>query len=208
MGGNGRAKPLVGARDHPPAKSLLRESRQVLALVVGEGRFPFLLLFRKGDPGLDAVDVVALAARTFKPFAMGDPAPGGHPVDFPRADGLLGGQAVSMHDLAGEKVGDGGQANVGVRQDVHALRTSSRQLERPHAVEEDERADHAALRPGQKAPHVKTSKASLTLRNDKLKHGPILPRMFRAFPPRGTGRRNRQGSFGLFELPLCLCEQS
>ena len=62
----------------------------------------FFVLLRQGDPGLDAVYPVALAARAFEALRVRDTAPSGHPVDFARPNGLLGADTVAVHDLAFE----------------------------------------------------------------------------------------------------------
>jgi hypothetical protein len=59
-----------------------------------------------------------------------------------------------MHDAAVEQIGDGGQANMRMRADVHAL--AGDELHRPEMIEEDEGPDHLALAVRQRAPHFKS----------------------------------------------------
>ena len=57
-----------------------------------------------------------------------------------------------MLELAAEEVGDGREADMGMRADVDAL--AGDELGRPHLVEEDERPDHLALRRGKRATNL------------------------------------------------------
>jgi len=50
----------------------------------------------------------------------------------------LGAQTVAVHDLAVEQIGDGGEADMGVRAYVHLARDAGRQFHRPEMIEEDE----------------------------------------------------------------------
>ena len=58
-----------------------------------------------------------------------------------------------MHDFTVQQVGHGGQANVRVR--AHIQATAFGEPVRPHFVEENKRADHAALLAGQGAANDK-----------------------------------------------------
>ena len=85
---------------------------------------------------------------------MGDAAAGGHQVhgaglDFP--DIAL---AVAVHDAAVKQIGDGGEPDMRMRANVHAL--AGHELHRPEMVEEDEGADHLPLAVRQRAPHLET----------------------------------------------------
>src|SRR5688572_15576341 len=128
------------------------------------------MLLRQGDPGLDTVHAAPLAAGALEALGMRDAASGDHPVDRARLDRLLGADAVAVHDLAFEKVGERGEADVGVRAHVHRARDARREVHRPHAVEEHERADHAALREGQHAPHFEAAKVAAPLLDHQVDH--------------------------------------
>ena len=64
-----------------------------------------------------------------------------------------------MLELAAIEIGDGGEADMGMRAHVDAL--SGEELGRPHLVEEDERPDHlpAAARAGRGAPRSRRDRA-------------------------------------------------
>ena len=81
---------------------------QVGAGMVGEGGVGLLGAGGQRDPGLDAVQAVALGARLLEALAVRDAAPRRHPVHLVRADRLLRADAVAVHDLAVEQVGRGG----------------------------------------------------------------------------------------------------
>ena len=75
-----------------------------------------------------------------------------------------------MQDLAFEKVGDGGKADVRVRAHVESL--PRRQRHRPHLVEEHIRADGALLRRGQDAAHLEAVAEVARARNEqRFEHG-------------------------------------
>ena len=85
---------------------------------------------------------------------MRDAAAGGHQVhraglDFP--DIAL---AVAVHDAAVEQIGDGGEPDMRMRANVHAL--AGHELHRPEMVEEDEGADHLPLAMRQRAAHLES----------------------------------------------------
>src|SRR5213078_2035324 len=74
---------------------------------------------------------------------MDDATSRGHQVDRARRDHGVATNAVAMFDGAFEQVSDGGEVDVRVRADVHALARG--QTRRPELVDEDERPDHRPL---------------------------------------------------------------
>ena len=82
---------------------------------------------------------------------MDDAAAGSHPVHRAGPDRHGGAEAVAVHDLAVEQVGDGGEPDMRVRAHVEAV--AGTEFGRAHMIEEDERADHARLRRRQRAAH-------------------------------------------------------
>ena len=97
--------------------------RAVGAVVVGDvgdfGRFDFLIVggghFERGreiGPELEAVHAAGLVA--FGHFLVDDAAAGGHPLDVAGVDGAVVAHAVAVFDVAGEDVGDGFDAAMGV----------------------------------------------------------------------------------------------
>jgi hypothetical protein len=120
--------------------------------VVLERRRDLLERTRQRDPQLQAVQArprLALGGR--RALGVHNPTTGGHPVDGARSDGLLRAQAVAVEDLAFEQVRHRRQVDVRVWPHVHA--GPGRQPDRPHVVEEDERADHPPRRRREQPPH-------------------------------------------------------
>jgi hypothetical protein len=104
------------------------------------------------DPDLDALQALrAPACLGIGAFGVDDAAAGRHPVDVAGRDRLDEAEAVAMDDFTREEIGDGGEADMRVRANVDAA--AGRELDRAELVEEDERADHAALRRRQHALH-------------------------------------------------------
>src|SRR3546814_7062361 len=66
----------------------------------------FLTFVRQRYPGLDAVHRTAVGPQLLEALGMGDTPARGHPVDLAGPDRLFGADAVAMHDLAIEQVGD------------------------------------------------------------------------------------------------------
>src|ERR1017187_1547051 len=99
-----------------------------------ERRLDLLIRVRQSDPGLNAVQMIALAPRLFEAFGMGDAAPRGHPIYFARYNGLFRSQTVAMHDLAIEQIGDGGKPDMGVGPHIDAAWNSGREVRRPHVI--------------------------------------------------------------------------
>jgi len=60
-----------------------------------------------------------------------------------------------MHDLAGEQIGDGRQADMRMR--PHVETKAGAELGRTHVIEKNERPDHAPLRRGQGTSHGKAA---------------------------------------------------
>lgn len=116
--------------------------------VVIEGGRAILMLRRQGDPQLCRVQLLAVVQRI---LGVGDAMSSGHQIDLARADDLLVAQAVAVQDLALDQPGEGLQADVRVRADVHALAG----LE-PHGagvIEEAPRVNHALLAIGERTAH-------------------------------------------------------
>ena len=95
------------------------------------------------------------------------------------ANHLMKAEAVPVHDLAREQIRDRRQSDVRMRPNVDAPRQIRNHLLGPHVIEEHERADHAALRPGQHAPHLEAAEIAATRFDDHLDrgiraHGPSL----------------------------------
>ena len=84
-------------------------------------------------------------------LGMHDAAAGGHPVDLARPDRHRGAEAVAVHDLAVEQVGDGGEPDMRMRPHVEAV--AGAELGRAEMIEEHERPDHARLHRRQRAAH-------------------------------------------------------
>jgi hypothetical protein len=91
---------------------------------------------------------IQIRARALR---MHDAAPGDHQVHRARLYRLHHPEAVAVHDLALEQVGDGRDANVRMRPHGDAL--ARWKLRRTHVVEEHEWPDHASLERGQRATH-------------------------------------------------------
>ena len=75
-----------------------------------------------------------------------------------------------MHDLAVEQIGDGRQPDMRMRPDIDRPRKAGREVHRAHVVEEDERADHAALGEGQDAPHFEAAEVAAARFDDEFDH--------------------------------------
>jgi hypothetical protein len=103
-----------------------------------EARLSVLLSLRQGDPGLDAEQAVRrLAGGGARSLGVGDPAARHHPVDGAGENDLVRAQAIAVLELAAEEVGDGREANMGMRAYVDA--PAGDEPSRSHLVEEDER---------------------------------------------------------------------
>ena len=71
-----------------------------------------------GDPQLHAVQVAAVGAGAL--LGVGDAPPGRHQVELAGHDDLLAAERVTVQRLALQEPGDGLQADVRMRGDVHA----------------------------------------------------------------------------------------
>src|SRR5690606_8744294 len=90
----GRLRSECLARDQPCRCTAFREDRKVLGAEVRKRGIRLLALERQCDPGLDSIERAAFAPRTLEALGMRDPASRGHPVDFARANRLLGADTV------------------------------------------------------------------------------------------------------------------
>ncbi|MCY1446780.1 hypothetical protein D9M71_633670 [compost metagenome] len=84
----------------------------------------------------------AAAQRVRRALDVGDTAPGGHPADVAGTHQLVGAEAVLVLHLAFVEVGEGGQADMRMLANVHAL--AGGEIAAEHVVEEHERPDAAA----------------------------------------------------------------
>ena len=88
---------------------------------------------------------------------MGYAAPCRHPVDLLGTDCLLVGQAVAMHDLACEQIGDRGEPNMRMRSNIGAAINATGDVDRPDMVEENEGAHHLAFCERQDPAYLETA---------------------------------------------------
>src|SRR4051812_25085363 len=105
---------------------------------------------------------------------MRDALPRRHPVHLPGTDHLLHTGAVAVRQLAGKKIGDGGQTDMRVRPHIRFMRNVGWQHERADMVEKDKGADHTALREGEHAPDRKTSEVAAPRLDHELDHDLLL----------------------------------
>jgi hypothetical protein len=120
--------------------------------VVSELGRVFFVGLGERDPRLKAVHPAA-AAPLLGRGALGvhDPAPRGHPVHVAGPDRLIRPEAIFVHDLSLEEVRD--RREVDVRMGTNIEPTARFELSRAEMIEENERADHAALDGGEQAPY-------------------------------------------------------
>ncbi len=110
------------------------------------------MILGQRHPGLDAMQSGAGFARGLgRALGMDDAVAGRHPVDVTRPDHLLAAEAVAVHDLALEQIGDRGQPDMRMRTHIGAL--PGRHRHRAHVIEEDERADGLSRGGRQQAAH-------------------------------------------------------
>src|SRR6185312_10730117 len=107
-----------------------------------------------------------------------------------------GAEAVAMHDLALEQVGDGGEPDMRVRPHVHA--GAAGEYRRTEMIEEDERPDHAALRRRQRAMHLEFAEI------DRARHDHVRDRIAR-LRIAGDGILGRKETHALTSLPQPCC---
>ena len=108
----------------------------------------------------------ALGARLLESLGMRDAAAGDHPVHFFGLDRLLHADAVAMHDLAREQIGDRGESDVRMRTHVDGLRKPGREVLRADVIEEDEGPDHVPPRERQHAPDFESPEIAAALVDD------------------------------------------
>ena len=130
-------------------------------------------------------------ARALEALRMRDAAARRHPVHLAGPDRLLGADAVAMHDLAVEQIGDGRQPDVRMRPHVDRARNARREIDRTHVIEEDERPDHAPLRERQHASDLEAAEVAAPLFDDELDHGKSTPSC-RRFASCCAGRATRE----------------
>jgi hypothetical protein len=123
--------------------------------VVGEGG-RFLVRLRQRRPRLDAEQPRPLGALCRRcALGVDDALPCRHQVQFARPDWHRRAEAVAVHDLAVEQIGDGSQPDVGMRAHVDA--GADEEFRRPHLIEEYERPDHLLAGGRQRAAHGKAA---------------------------------------------------
>ena len=108
-----RVQPAEGADEDGPLAPVELEAGQLGVML--EGRRAVAGGGRLGHPELDGVDLLG-PGRVL--LGVGDPVAGGHEVQLPRPDQLLGAQAVQVEQLAGHQPGHGLQAQVRMRPDA------------------------------------------------------------------------------------------
>ncbi len=151
--GRGYAERLAG--DDARRKAAFRDHRQIAGRIMLKRRRDFLGACRQRDPALQAQHFLTVTALSVgRALGMGDAAAGGHQVHGAGLDFLNVALAVAVQDAAVEQIGDGGQANMRMRADVHAL--AGEELHRAEMVEEDEGADHLPLAMRQRAADLKS----------------------------------------------------
>src|SRR5262245_42973408 len=97
---------------------------------------------------------------------MRDTAPCRHEVHLARHDLERIAFAVAMHDLSVKQIGDGRESDMRMRPHVDALTRD--ELDRAHLVEEDEGANHLALRVRQGPAHLEASEVSRARCDDEI----------------------------------------
>ena len=132
-----------------------------------EGGRALLVRLRQRRPGLYAEQPRTLAALLRRrALGMDDAAAGRHQVQLAGADRQRRAEAVAVHDLAVEQVGDGGKPDVRVRAHVDA--GADQELGRSHLVEEDEGADHLPAHRGQRTAHREAAEVAGARHDDLL----------------------------------------
>jgi hypothetical protein len=105
---------------------------------------------------------------------MHDAAARRHEVQLARLDRESGAEAVAVHDLAVEEIGDGREPDVGMRS--HVDTRADQELGRTHLIKEDERSDHLLARRGQRAAYGEPAEVA-GARHDYLLDGIARPRI-------------------------------
>jgi len=90
-------------------------------------------VLRQADLGLDAEERGAAGPELRRgALGMDDPAPGGHSIDRPRANGLHRSETVAVQDLAVEEIGHSGEADM--RVGAHIETCAGRQYGWAHLI--------------------------------------------------------------------------
>src|SRR5262249_38487229 len=97
---------------------------------------------------------------------MDDAASRRHPVHRAGADRHGAAEAVAMHDLAVEQIGDGGKADMRMRPHIDAF--AGAKYCGPEMIEENEWADHTRARRGQRAANLQSTEID-SARNDNVR---------------------------------------
>ena len=115
-----------------------------MAVVSGPG----LVVLGRGQPYLQAVQVEATGLDRFRcALDVGNRAAGGHPADIAGLHHLVRAKAVLMLQDAFKQVSKGGQADMGMLADIHAVTRCV--AGRQHVVEKHKGPDAAAFTRGQ-----------------------------------------------------------
>jgi len=97
---------------------------------------------------------------------MDHPFSCGHPVHGTRPDFHFAAYAVAVHDGPLQKVGERGEADMGVGQYIQVLRTA--QLCRSHVVDKH-KGTHRPFHPeGEEAPHPEVANIGIPFGNDQF----------------------------------------
>src|SRR5690606_37787674 len=106
------------ACNQAPGDTVTTEGWQRIGTVVPESRILLFQFLWQRYPDLQAIQQAAMSTQVLEALGMSNALARSHPVDLARLNCLLGAEAVAMHDLAVEQIGDGGQADVGVRSHI------------------------------------------------------------------------------------------
>ena len=129
---------------------------QKLDAGVGEGGRHVFHRLRQRDPGLQAGHGHRAAAHLLRrALGMDDAATSGHQVHIARRNHHFRAERIAVADFAVEQVGHRRKADMRMR--AHVEHLAGAQDGRAHLVEEDERANHAALRRRQRAAHFEAA---------------------------------------------------
>ena len=163
--------------------------------MVHERRSGLFIRGRQCDPRLDAVQQSAVLAHRFEALGMRDAATRGHPVHVagtnhlmkPRLSRCTISPAYRYVIVASPMCGCGRTST---------LRGRIAAICRTHVIEEDERPDHAALRPRQHAPDFEAAEIAAPPLDDQLDrivsaHAASLGRS-RTFGPSLSGATERK----------------
>ena len=111
-----------------------------MAVVSGPG----LVVLGRGQPHLQAMQVETPGLDRFRcALDVGNRAAGGHPADIAGLHHLVRAKAVLVLQGAFKQVGEGGQADVGMLADIHAVTRCV--AGRQHMIEKYKGTDAAAF---------------------------------------------------------------